>query len=198
MNSIKGLLNSSGSYSLTYNLPYWFYKFTNKYHMGDISDTAQTRLGMIEFYHQVREVTVVCRSFNISRKTFYKWLNRYEQSGRRLSSLENQRPVPHTKRRVSLTFDEEMKIKHLRQQYLRLGKKKLQILYQNRYGLFVSQHHIQHVIQKYNLYYDPAKAKTIRSKKMRDKGAKKIRINEVNPRDYLTEEKPFFFCCDTI
>lgn len=57
---------------------------------------------------------------------------------------------------------------------------------------------MQNVIQKYNLYYDPAKVKTIRSKKMRDKGTKKIRINEINPKDYLSGDKSFFFCCDTI
>lgn len=166
--------------------------------MSNISEKAQQRLTMIEWHYQVQDVSVTCRLFKISRKTFYKWLARYKKSGKQLTSLEDQSKAPHKKRLVILSFKQEMDIKHLREQYIRLGKKKLQILYQKKYDTFISQHHIQYVIQKYNLYYDPAKNNTIRSKKMKNKGAKKIRINEVNPKDYLTENKSFFFCCDTI
>ena len=41
-------------------------------------------------------------------------------------------------------------------------------------------------------------AKRIRSKKTKGKGAKKLKISEVNPKSYLTKDKPFFFCCDSI
>lgn len=51
-----------------YNLPYRFYKFMAKHPMGTIPDTAQTRLAMIEFFYQMQDVSVVCQSFNISRK----------------------------------------------------------------------------------------------------------------------------------
>ena len=194
----KGLLQNSGSYSLTYNIPYWFYKFNQKHHMGKISDKAHTRLAMIEFYHQIKDVSVVCRSFKISRKTFYKWLTRWKRSGKQLFCLEDQSRVPQTKRRVSLSLDTEMKIKHLRERYIRLGKKKLQILYKNKHDAFISQHHIQYIIQKYHLYFNPTQMERIRSKKDRHRGAKKIRIHEVNPTHYLTDEKPFFFATDTI
>ncbi len=70
MNS--GKLSNVRTYSITYNLPYWFIKFVKKHSMIDISSTAQTRLAMIEFYYQIKSVSVVCKSFKISRKTFYK------------------------------------------------------------------------------------------------------------------------------
>jgi transposase InsO family protein len=54
------------------------------------------------------------------------------------------------------------------------------------------------VIEKYNLYYDAKKAGRIRTKKNKNRGKKKLKIHEVNPRDYLSKKKPFFFCCDTI
>lgn len=194
----KGLLSGVGTFSLTYNLPYWFYKFMAKHPMGEISNTAQTRLAMIEFYYQVRDVVVVCRSFKTSRKTFYKWLRRYEESGKKLSALENQSRAPIKRREVMLTFEEEMRIKHLREKYIRLSKTKLQIFYKKIHKACMSQHHIQHVIEKYGLYYDKAVADSIRSKKDKKRGAKKVRVNEVNPKHYLTEDKPFLFCCDTI
>jgi putative transposase len=165
--------------------------------MGNISEKAQKRLAMIEWYCQVRDVAITCRMFKVSRKTFYKWCARYEQSGKRLSSLENESKAPHTRRSVVLSYEEELQIKQLRKERIRLGKKKLQILYKKQYKTYISQHHIQYVIEKYRLYYDPVAAQRIRTKKNRH-GARKIRINQVNPKDYLTEEKPFFFATDTI
>jgi len=69
--SSNGLLSGSGSYSLTYNLPYRFYKFVRAYPMGEISPIAQLRLSAIEFFYQIKNVSVVCNSFKISRKSFY-------------------------------------------------------------------------------------------------------------------------------
>jgi len=166
--------------------------------MGDLSSVAQTRLAMIEFYYQVKNVSVVCLSFKISRKTFYKWLNRYESSGKKLSSLENLPKIPITKRKRILDFSTEIKIKHLREKYIRLGKVKLQKIFKRKYGEYISQSHISYVIQEYNLYYDPVKVARIRTKKIKGRGAKKVRINKINPKDYLSNEKPFFFCLDTI
>ncbi len=198
MRSGKGTLSDSGTYSLTYNLPYWFYKFVKTHPMGEISTTAQIRLSAIEFFYQVRNVSVVCKSFKLSRKSFYKWKLRYEASGKKLSSLENISKAPKTKRKTDLNFETELDIKHIRLKYIRLGKVKLQKLFKDKYGYYVSQNHISYVIQKHNLYFDPVLVSRIRSKKIKGRGNKKIRINEVNPNDYLTKEKPFFFTTDTI
>ena len=194
----KGLLSGSGTYSLSYNLPYWFYKFVKKHPMREISDTATTRLAMIEFYNQVKDASVASRSFKVSRKTLYKWIARYEKSGKQLISLEDLPKTPGAKRTNTLDFKTELEIKHLREKYIRLGKVKLQILFKKQHNRFVSQSHISYVIQKYNLYFDPIAASRIRSKKIKDRGAKKVRINDINPKDYLTEGKPFLFALDTI
>lgn len=198
MNKRHGALSGSGTYSLTYNLPYWYYKFVSKVDMVNLSPNGEKRLSMIEFYYQIKDVTAVCRCFKVSRKTVYKWLRRYESSGRKLSSLEDSSKAPLTKRESELTYETELNIKHLREKYIRLGKVKLQKLFKTEYSQYISQSHITSVIQKYNLYYDPNKAKHIRSKKKKGQGGKKIRINEINPNSYLTEQKPFFFTTDTI
>jgi transposase InsO family protein len=166
--------------------------------MTNLSPIAQSRLAMIEFYHQIRDITVVSKAFKISRKTFYKWLDRYESSGKSLSSLEDRSRAPKKQRTINLTFEEEMNIKHLREKHIKLSKTKLQILYKKKHLQYMSQHHIQYVIEKHNLYFDSIMAAKNRSKKDKRRGAKKLRINEVNPRKYLTTDKPFFFCCDTI
>lgn len=197
MHSAKGLLHSSGTYSLTYTLPYWYLKLNQKYPMDKLSESARHRLSMIEWYYQIRDVSVTCRLFHTSRKTFYKWLSRYERSGRKGASLENESRAPRTTRSSTLSFTQEMQIKHIREQYIRLGKKKLQILYEKRHLAYISQHHIQRVIEKHNLYYDATQAQRIRTKKHR-KGKKKIRIHEISLPDYITQEKPFLFATDTI
>jgi len=191
----SGRLSNAGTYSITYNLPYWFYKYVKKHPMREISTTGQLRLSMIEFYYQIKDVSVVCKSFKVSRKTFYKWLKRYNKNN--LITLEDHSKAPHSRRKTTLAFEIELQIKHLRQEHIRLGKKKLAIIYKRRHKAFISQNHIQYVIQKYNLYHDPVKAKKLRTKK-KHWGARKIRINEINPRDYLTPDKPFFFATDTI
>lgn len=194
----SGRLGNAGTYSITYNLPYWFYKFAKRQPMGRLSAIAQTRLSMIEFYYQIKDVSVVCRTFKTSRKTFYKWLTRYEQSKSQLIALEDVSKTPHRKRSTTLSLELELRIKDLRKKYIRLGKVKLQKLMETEYGQYVSQSHISSVIQKYNLYYSPQAASRIRTKKVRGMGAKKIRIHEVVPRNYLTKQKPFFFATDTI
>ncbi len=83
---------------------------------------------MIEFYYQIKNVSIVCKIFNTSRKTFYKWLRRYKQSDKKLSSFENYIKISLTKRKTTLDFNTELKIKHLREKYFRLDKAKPQRL----------------------------------------------------------------------
>ena len=127
----SGKLSNAGTFSLTYNLPYWFYKFVKAHSMGEISSIAQLRLSTIEFYYQIKSVSVVCKSFKMSRKSFYKWKARYESSGKKLSSLENLAKAPKTKRHINLDSKTELDIKHIRKKYLRLGKVKLQKLFKD-------------------------------------------------------------------
>ncbi len=105
----QGYLSNASIFSLTYNLPYWFYKFMKGCSMGEVSSQVEKRLAMIEFYYQIKDVVVASSSFKISRKTFYKWLKRYEQSGKKLSSLEDQPKAPLVKRKINLNFNTELK-----------------------------------------------------------------------------------------
>lgn len=191
-------IDGSGSYSITYNVPYWLKKIAIRYSRGmNISPKARGRLAMMECYYTLRDVTATCRMFQISRKNFYKWLHRYEQSDRQATSLEDVSKAPITRRKTTLTLDKELRIKHLREKYKCYGKKKLQKVYRRKYRESVSTHHIQYVIEKYNLYPDPVKAAKIRCKK-KHWGGKKVRVHNINPKNYLKEGRPFFVSMDTI
>jgi transposase InsO family protein len=164
--------------------------------MGELSFEAKTRLAYLEFYQQVRDVSVVCRAFNISRQTFYKWQKRFDRSN--LSSLLNHSKAPLNRRRGCLSFEEELKLKKFREKYIRQSKVKLSIMYQKEFGKKISSWQFQKVISKYQLYYDKIKAERIRTKRKKNQLFPKVRITDVNPQDYISKEKPLFFCVDGI
>jgi len=51
------------------------------------SQLIRKRLAWILMYEKTGNVSYVCRYFGISRKTFYKWLKRYQRSGNKPESL---------------------------------------------------------------------------------------------------------------
>jgi transposase len=57
------------------------------------------RLQWMKEYDRTDNANTVCRTFGISRKTFYKWLNRYEQSNGDTTSLLDRSRTPHTIRK---------------------------------------------------------------------------------------------------
>jgi len=136
---MSGRLADSGSYSITYNVPYWFKSMGMRYsRVMKLSEHAKKRLAMLECYQTLRDVSATCRIFTISRKNFYKWKNRYELSGGDPTSLEDESKALHSTRCVEMTQKEEERVKRLRKKYIRLGKKKLQILYRKYYAMSIS------------------------------------------------------------
>ena len=51
-----------------------------------LSPEARKRLKWMDYYRQCQNVSQTCRHFDISRKTFYYWLKRYDPHN--LVSLE--------------------------------------------------------------------------------------------------------------
>lgn len=61
-----------------------------------VANIFHPRLAWMLYYKQVRSVAKVCEKFGISRKTFYKWWNRYSKSGFSQNSLIDESRKPHT------------------------------------------------------------------------------------------------------
>jgi hypothetical protein len=43
-----------------------------------LSREAKKRLAWMDYYHECRKVSMTCRHFGISRKTFHQWKNRID------------------------------------------------------------------------------------------------------------------------
>jgi len=154
-----------------------------------LSEKAQLKLEWIIFYYTVgkKNVTDTATHFGISRKTFHKWLNRFDEKN--LLTLEEVSRAPENTRTWTVTYEEEQRIKALRKQNMEYGKKKLKVLYQKAYGETISTWKIERVIRAYHLYPD----KTAHAKQVekRSKSKQKVRIHEV--KDALKQIKEFGF-----
>ena len=144
-----------------------------------LSLSAQLKLEWIIFYHTVGEedATKTASHFGISRKTFHKWLARFNE--RNLPSLEEHTRRPKRTRSWMVTHEEEDRIMALRRRYMKYGKKKLKVLYEHDYHEAITTWKIERVIRRHQLYPDPV-THTKRVKRVRKDAAKSVvRIGDV-------------------
>jgi transposase InsO family protein len=139
---------------------------------ADISKEARRRLQWMDHYCQHQNVSLACRYFGISRKTFYYWKKRYDPSN--LKSLEDQSKRPLNTRKWEVSRKQELNIIRLRKKYLRYGKEKLKILYEKEYQERISSWKVQRVIEKHQLYYHPIKTLKLRKKRRLNQHKKRI------------------------
>jgi len=145
-----------------------------------VSARAKQRLEWIIFYKTVanKDATKTAQYFGISRKTFHKWLGRFNPSV--IQSLEDESKRPHQVRQWQVTPKEEDQIIKLRKKHLMYGKVKLKKLYQKEHGETISTWKIERVIKKHQLYPEPGEhQKQLNRKKRRDKRSK-LRINTID------------------
>lgn len=143
-----------------------------------LSEKAQLKLEWIIFYDTVggESATDTATHFGIARKTFYKWLNRFDQKN--LLTLEEASRAPEHVRTREISMLQRERIKKLRKKHLRWGKMKLQKRYTKVYGEYVSSWKMQKVIEEEHLYFDKVEhTKQQKRRKQAQKQAKK-RITE--------------------
>jgi len=174
-------------------------KLLNKYerwrkvaYILKLSKAAKQRLDWYIFYETKAEfnASLTCRHFGISPKTFYKWKKVFDPMN--LRSLEDRSKAPKNVRQWEVTPTQEVRIVQLKKQYIRWGKEKIRIIYQQEYKEEISSWKVQRVIEKHKLYYHPVK--TAKIKRKRQRGQKKKRITELQKRQY----PGFLICLDTI
>jgi transposase-like protein len=163
-----------------------------------LSFNAQQRLRVewMVFYYTVGEenASLSARHFGISRKTFHKWLKRFQDSKYNVQSLADQSKVPHHKRTWEVTLIQEDRIRRLRRKYPHYGKRKLKVMYGKEFSEDISTWKIERVIRRYNLYPDKKKAEKTARKRARARQKPKRRITQL-----VKEGRPcFLFQLDTI
>lgn len=130
----------------------------------NLSPTGRLRLEWMIFYETIGDhnATKTSNHFGISRKIFYKWLNRFDNG--KVHLLEDQSKAPKNTREPETTFLEESRIKKLREKHMHYGKRKLAVKYFKKYGEKISSHKVQYVINKWNLYLDPKEHEKLKNK----------------------------------
>jgi len=125
---------------------------TRKIGQKTLSFEAQLKLEWIIFYYtQTKQNSskTACH-FGISRKTFHKWLSRFKEID--LTTLEERSRRPKKVRSWMVAKTEEIRVVALRKKYLKYGKKKLKVLYEQEHYETISTWKIERVIRKYQLY----------------------------------------------
>src|SRR5258706_7776288 len=154
-----------------------------------LSPLAQLKLEWIIFYNTVgnNKAAPTARHFGISPKTLHKWLSRFSESN--LYSLEEQSRKREYVRVWKVKKTEEPRIILLRKENIKLGKKKLKVLYLGKYNETISTWKIERVIRHNNLYAEKTRHKYLVEKRIKNKA--KVRINNI--KDTIKEVKQFGF-----
>jgi transposase InsO family protein len=122
-----------------------------------LSSKAKEKLEWIIFYHTFGKENAKSTSsyFGISRKTFHKWLKRFDEGN--LRSLEEESKAPVRRRTWEVTYKEEERVVSLRKAHIKWGKKKIKRIYFDSYQESISTWKIERVIRKWNLFPDREK-----------------------------------------
>jgi len=154
------------------------------------SPEAKKRKGWLDYYSSHNNnISLTCRYFGITRVTFYKWLQRYDQDD--TTTLNDRSRAPMNRRKRKIDPEIERRIIELRKKYIRYGKEKLAIIYKKTYGQKISSWQIQRTVKDRQLYYHPIN--NAKLAKRRSLGRKKKRITQLE----RTQKNGFFFQIDT-
>ena len=140
--------------------------------LPSLSLLAKKKLKWMDHYHHSENIALTCRYYGISRKTFHKWFKRYNPND--LASLEERSRRPKRLRQWQVSRQEELKILALRKKYIRYGKEKLKVIYQQMHHEPISSWKIQRVIEKYQLYYSASHNYKLQARKQKYLAKKRI------------------------
>jgi transposase InsO family protein len=158
-----------------------------------LSRAARGRLEWMIFWEKnSKDVSLTARHFGVARKTFYKWVQRFEQDF--LKGLEDQSRAPVHVRRRQYTARQYDNVVSIRRQHMRYGKMKLLELYRRQHSndASISAWKVQCIIKASGLYYEPLKQARINRKRS---------ISHTRKRITELKRKPisgFLLCVDTV
>ena len=167
-------------YRMVYNL--------DKY--SQLSKSAKNRLKWMDYYRDSQNVSKTTRHFGISRRIFYKWHNVFDPHN--LFTLEDKSRRPNNVRKPEISQLEEDRVVALRKRNICYSKFKIERLYFEEYGHWISSWKIQRIIQKHKLYPNPSR--TVKITRKRLKAKKKERITKLQKKPH----SGFLLCLDAI
>lgn len=159
----------------------------------ELSHEARARLEWVIYYEVSNfDAALTIRHFGLAKKTFYKWLNRFDPNN--LHSMEEHSRAPLKRRTKEYTPLQYERIVELRRRYIRYGKVKLLYYYRRLYPTdeAISLWKIQCIIERAGIYYNPQKQARINRKRQLSVGRKKITDLKQQRRN------GFLLCLDTV
>ena len=159
-----------------------------------LTQEAKNRLEWIIYYFEKsdKNARLTCRRFGIAPKTFYKWLNQFDETN--LHILESKSKAPKNTRKREYSPLQYQRIVKLRKANIRFGKMKLLSMYKQAYPEDdnISSWKVQCMIKHSGLYYQPQKQQKINRK--RKLSQKRKRITELKKK----KVNGFLLCLDTV
>jgi transposase len=104
------------------------------------------RLAWMICYDETGSAQEVCKRFGISRKTFYKWLKRYRQSGADTKSLVDQSRRPH--HFPSATPESSVQLLKRLKDQTGYGQRRLRAILQEKHNITISERTIWKILKR--------------------------------------------------
>ena len=104
------------------------------------------RLAWMMAYRETGNAQAVCNRFGISRKTFYKWLKRYQESNGDSTSLCDRSRRPHHFPRATLPEHVEL-LKRVREE-TGFGQRRLRAYLEEKYRVSLSERTIWKLLKR--------------------------------------------------
>lgn len=89
----------------------------------ELSQKEQNRLRAIRLYKETGDTSLVCKTFETGRATFYRWFKRYDPKD--FISLKDKSKRPKNLRKPKWSYELIIAVKELRKKYPRWGKEKV-------------------------------------------------------------------------
>jgi transposase len=113
---------------------------------GSLGGSLHPRLAWMMCYKETRNVQAVCRKFGISRKTFYKWLKRYQSENGDSKALTDRSRRPHHFPRA--TPEESIRILKEAREETGYGQRRLRAYLEKRYQISLSERTIWKILKR--------------------------------------------------
>lgn len=162
--------------------------------LPDLSRKARLRLQYILYYQSHgHNASLTARHFGISRRTFYRWYNRYDP--KHLDSLEDRPCLPKRRRQPTWSLELAKQVLQLRERYPGWGKDKLAVLLR-RQGVKVSTSMVGRILKRLKVTGQLVEPKryAVSAKKRRLKRVYAVR----KPKDYEVKEPGDIVQVDTL
>lgn len=114
--------------------------------MQQASEALHPRLAWIMCYQEIKSAQAVADKFHISRKTFYKWLKRYQESNGDSTSLTDRSRRPHSFPRQTPESSVQL-LKQVRQE-TGFGQRRLRAYLEKKYNILLSERTIWKILKQ--------------------------------------------------